>query len=681
MCGVRSSLSVLILLYFLVRKTERYGFHETSLGPHGCLSLDVCSTLGSGVLQGDPSAHQEFMDTLPATFLSYTGEPSSEYRAWTYSANPELVVYAPDQGYPSPQLRVWNAYGQGEFLIRELFEVVNLSIEVQVYIVQDITADPNATALATKKSGVNVILIEDGPYTEHSFLHEYMHIIQQAADARQNSGMLGALIENLFPEIYNTTQRWYVEGPPQFAPLITAAPPVWVNKDKLYNDRFSQAIRGAHGKSLTEREEVASLFWYYYFLKVHGRSRSELGEAMLSYRDSGFDHRNMDWFNFDDYWYDFALSHVNKPGDKTGIWETIDSDFQLITDSALDGAERIDLPTPFGEDPIEMRPLSQKYFYIQGLAAANNYVTFTLPDKQIPDGIKMSAILRRPDDSWESILLDESELGEKWTKRFPINGEKVLQNDASVAYSEIAFVISNSDDADTQNVNAIISSQFSNKYEGRGVEIESSNTNYIMTGTSFSIKPKTGDGFRLVVDDEEIHTRAFELWFRRDPLPEIGNENLDTKALRYIHDHGKFRGDVYFKFKNLVPEEVVRENSGLVEKGKWILNRDRKEDFYEDVPNRFVVTLDQKDLLIMAAGGGPKAMAAFTKQIEDVVNTEYGPGTFGHNVKQLFQQTIALDTRAYGQDYEITYERGSDENGNFLKIKLASNMWFMLREL
>ena len=617
-----------------------------------------------------PAAHKEFMDTLPATFLSYTGEPSSEYRAWTSSANPELVVYAPDQGYPSPQLRVQNAYAQGSFLIRELFEVVNL--EVQVYIVQDIIAESNPTGQYDLIGGVHVILIEDGPYTEHTFLHEYMHSVQRAADAWTR----GSLFQD-----YDTTQRWYVEGPPQFAPLITAAPPVWVNKDKLYNDRFSQAIRGAHGKSLTAREEVASLFWYYYFLKVYGRSRSELSEAMLNYRDSGFDHRNMDWFNFDDYWHDFALSHVHKPGEKTGIWETIDSNFQSIADSALDEAEQVDLPTPFGEDPIEMLPLSQKYFYVQGLAAANNYVTFTLPDKQIPDGIKMSAILRRPDDSWESILLDESALGEKWTKRFPIDGEKVLQNDASVSYSEIAFVISNSDDADTQNVNAIISSQFSNKYEGRGVEIESSNTNYIMTGTSYSIKPKTGDGFRLVVDDEEIHTRAFELWFRRDPLPEIGNEDLDTKALKYIHDHGKFRGDVYFEFKNLVPEEVVRENSGLVEKGKWILNRDRKEDFYEDVPNGFEVTLDQQDLLIMVAGGGPKAMAAFTKQIEDVVTTEYGPGTWGHNIKQLFQQTIALDTRAYGQDYEITYERGKDENGNFLKIKLASNMWFMLREL
>ena len=627
-----------------------------------------------------PAAHKEFMDTLPATFLSYTGEPSSEYRAWTHHTTPEFVVYAPDQGYPSSQLRVWNAYSQGEFLVRELFEVVNQTIEVQVYIVQDITTDSNPTALATKKSGVNVILIEDGPYTEHSFLHEYMHIIQQAANARPNSGLLETLID-LFPETYNTTQRWYVEGSPQFAPLITAAPPEWFNKDKLYNDRFSKAIRGAHGKSLTAREESASLFWYYYFLKVHGRSRSELGEAMLNYRDSGFDHRNMDWFNFDDYWHDFALSHVNKPGEKTGIWETIDSDFHLIADSALDEAERIDLPTPFGEDPIEILPLSQKYFYVEGLAAANNYVTFTLPDKQIPNGITMSAILRRPDDSWESILLDESALGEKWTKRFPIDGEKVLQNDASVSYSEIAFVISNSDDANTQSVNAIISSQFANKYEGRGVEIESSNTKYIMTGTSYSIKPKTGDGFRLVVDDEEIHTRALQLWFRRDPLPEIGNEDLDKKALKYIHDHGKFRGDVYFEFKNLVPEEVVRENNGLVEKGKWILNRDRKEGFYEDVPNGFEVTLDQQDLLIMVAGGGPKAVAALTKQIEDVVTTEYGPGTWGHNIKQLFQQTIALDTRAYGQDYEITYKRGRDENGNFLKIKLASNMWFTLRKM
>jgi len=61
----------------------------------------------------------------------------------------------------------------------------------------------------------------------------------------------------------------------------------------------------------------------------------------------------MSWFNFRDYWHDFALSHLNIPGDKTGIWDTLDPDFALVTASARAKAEIVKLPASFG-DVVEL---------------------------------------------------------------------------------------------------------------------------------------------------------------------------------------------------------------------------------------------------------------------------------------------------------------------------------------
>jgi len=46
----------------------------------------------------------------------------------------------------------------------------------------------------------------------------------------------------------------------------------------------------------------------------------------------------------------------------------------------------------------------------------------------------------------------------------------------------------------------------------------------------------------------------------------------------------------------------------------------------------------------------------------------------------IYQQTMAIDTRAYNQDYEVNYKRGRDDTGHYLKLRLGESMWFVLRE-
>gem|GEM_PF-4316862 len=41
---------------------------------------------------------------------------------------------------------------------------------------------------------------------------------------------------------------------------------------------------------------------------------------------------------------------------------------------------------------------------------------------------------------------------------------------------------------------------------------------------------------------------------------------------------------------------------------------------------------------------------------------------------------MAIDTRAYNQDYEVNYKRGRDDTGHYLKLRLGESMWFVLRE-
>ena len=115
-----------------------------------------------------------------------------------------------------------------------------------------------------------------------------------------------------------------------------------------------------------------------------------------------------------------------------------------------------------------------------------------------------------------------------------------------------------------------------------------------------------------------------------------------------------------------------------VETGKLLVNRQRKENFY-DTPNLFKIVLDQEDLLIMF-GADVKAATAYTRKIEKIVKTKYDEGTFGGTLSQLFQQTMAIDTRAYDQDYEVHYQRGRDDKGHYLKLRLGNSMWFVLRE-
>jgi hypothetical protein len=630
--------------------------------------------------EADPALY-DLMDRLPATLFSYTGHPSSIYWPQQVPAAPHLTIYAPDTQDQATN-RITAAYQQGGQILEELFQASSLD-EVKVFIVEEINSSDDR-AQARRVSGELLIMMEVADYTEHSFLHEYMHILQRMTGAHPYDRGLGGFLDNTIDSGVN--QRWYVEGPPQFAPLITGAPDDWINKPQLYQGinnrgRFAQAMGQAHDKSLVDRQELASLFWYYYFFKVHSGSQAQLSNAILSYRDSGFDNEGMSWFDFQDYWHDFALSHLNLPGDKTGVWDSLETDFTMVNTSARDQAEVVQLPEPFG-DEVKLKVLSQKYFSVGGLSDANDYVIFSLPDKEIPEGVEISAVLSRSDDSpentWEVVPITESSLGEHWFMRFPIDGEAKLDADSDIPYNDIIFVVSNYSDTDEQGLNMVITNHLRDKYEGRGIELETG-TQYTMTGTSILGVPRKGDGYRLVIEDDEIHTRTLQAWFQRDPIIEFDTEDdLNRKALTYTRDNGVFRGDVYFKYIGMRPEKVEEIGDRKVESGKLIVNRERKENFY-DTPNLFKIVLDQQDLLTMF-GADVRAATAFTRQIEIIVDTKYDTGTFGGTLSQLFQQTMAIDTRAYNQDYEVNYKRGMDDTGHYLKLRLGESMWFVLRD-
>ena len=629
--------------------------------------------------EADPALY-ELMDELPATLFSYTGQPSSIYWPKQVSTAPHLTIYAPDTQDQATN-RIISAYQQGGEILEDLFQAGSLD-EVKVFVVEGITSS-NDRAQALRVSGDLVIMVELSAFTEHSFLHEYMHTLQRMTGSHPYDEGFGALLANT--SSYDEDRRWYVEGAPQFAPLITGAPNDWINKPLLYQDidnsgRFAQALRQAHGKSMVQRQELASLFWYYYFMEVHSGSQALLGNAMISYRDNGFKNQDMSWFSFRDYWHDFALSHLNIPGEKTGVWDNLDQNFAMVNASARDAAEIVQLPDPFG-DVVELKPLSQKYFSVEGLFAANDHVIFSLPDKEIPEGVEISAVLSRTDtgqETWEALPITESSLGEHWFMRFPVNGEPKIDADSSIAYNDIIFVVSNYSDTDDLELNMVITNHLGDKYEGRGVELETG-TQYTMTGTSILGVPRKGDGYRLVIEDDEIHTRALQAWFQRDPILDIDtDDDLNRKALTYTRDNGVFRGDVFFKYIGMRPEEVEEIGGRMVESGKLIVNRERKENFY-DTPNLFKIVLDQADLLNMF-GADVKAATAFTRQIENIVATKFDTGTFGGTLSQLFQQTMAIDTRAYNQDYEVNYKRGSDDKGYYLKLRLGESMWFVLRE-
>ncbi|MDG2088191.1 MAG: hypothetical protein P8J68_05565 [Arenicellaceae bacterium] len=616
-------------------------------------------------------------------FISYTGQPSESYKQHVIANH--ISVYAPDS-YAHIADRIVAAYQHGGQILENIWQVDSFE-DVIVFLVADIKENSNAQAHTTEvfhgssifADSSLVINIEfDRDYIESTFLHEYAHALQR----------MGGAAPRFFSD-YENTQRWYTEGSVQHAGLLTGIPDDWIDKEHLYQDsngrgRFSQAYKGADGKSLIERKELASYFWYYYFMKVHSGSREQYSNAIISYRENDFSHKDMSWFDFRDNWHDFALSHLNLPGNKTDIRDTIDENFKLVTSSARDQAEVVLLPEPFG-DEVKLKVLSQKYFSVGGLSDANDYVIFSLPDKEIPEGVEISAVLSRTDTSqetWEVVPIKESNLGEHWAIRFPINGEAKLEGDSNIPYNDIIFVVSNYSDTDEKEFNMVITDHLREKYEGRGVELKNGDK-YLMTGSSILGVPRTGDGYRLVIKDDEIHTRTLEGWFQSDPPIQLDPENdkdgvSNAKVLSYANKNAVFRGDVYFKYIGIRPEKVEEIGNRKVESGKLIVNRQRKENFY-DTPNLFKISLNEEELSIMFLGD-LKAVAAFTKVIEDTVTTKYERNTYGGNRTQLFQQTMALDTRAYNQDYEIHYERGFDDLGNYLKIRLAETMWFVLRD-
>jgi hypothetical protein len=628
-------------------------------------------------------------------FISYTGQPSESYKQHVIANH--ISVYAPDS-YAHIADRIVAAYQHGGQILENIWQVDSFE-DVIVFLVADIKEDSNAQAHTTEvflgssifADSSLVINIEfDLDYIESTFLHEYAHALQRMA------GGAPSIFSN-----YDNTQRWYTEGSVQHAGLLTGIPDDWIDKEHLYQGsdgkgRFTQAYEGADGKSLIERQELASYFWYYYFKKVHSGSREQYSNAIISYRENGlFPHKDMSWFNFRDYWHDFALSHLNLPGEKTDIRDTIDENFKLVTSSAVEETLANGFQAtliPFGAQPVNLKLLSQKYFKVDTwqLAKANGYIIFSLPDKEIPEGVEISAVLSRTDTSqetWEVVPIKESNLGEHWAMRFPINGEAKLEGDSNIPYNDIIFVVSNYSDTDEKEFNMVITDHLREKYEGRGVELKNGDK-FLMTGSSILGVPRTGDGYRLVIKDDEIHTRTLEGWFQSDPPIQLDPENdkdgvSNAKVLSYTNNNAVFRGDVYFKYIGIRPEKVkvlitTYPDVEVIESGKLIVNRQRKENFY-DTPNLFKISLNEVELLTMFLGD-LKAVAAFTKVIEDTVTTKYERHTYGGNRTQLFQQTMALDTRAYNQDYEIHYERGFDDLGNYLKIRLAETMWFVLRD-
>ena len=635
--------------------------------------------------EADPSLYA-LMDAIAggltsdglADLFAYNQDPATIYWPHTIAGASHITFYGPDTQLETVN-RAIAAYQQGGQVLESLFQA-GVPPRVKVFIVAALKS-ANVRAQATRVGGEYVILIQPAEYTEHSFLHEYMHILQRAVNAHPYASAMDAFLASAEDE---AAWKWYVEGPPQFAPLITGAPDSWINKPLLYSSgikgRFQQALSQAHGKSMVDRQELASLFWYYYFKKVVGGSPGALSSAMLAYRDHGFSNEGMSWFDFQEYWHDFALAHLNVPGDKTGVWEALDSNFGMVDGSARDHGEFVEMPVPFG-DKVELKPLSQKYFVVDYLEEANEHVVFSLPDKEIPEDVRISAVLRRtdlPEETWAVVPIEEADLAEHGFMRFPLDGEKDLESDADIPYDKIIFVLSNASDSERRDLELVITNHLAKKYEGRGVEL-ASGTKYVMTGASILGKPRKGDGYRLFVEDDEIHTRSLEAWFQREPLLEFDQgDALSRKALNYMRDNGVFRGDVYFKYIGLRPEKVKKIGGRTVEEGKLLVERQRKENFY-DTPNLFKIKLDQEDLLIMF-GGDVKAATAFTRKIENIVETKYRKGSFGGTLKQLFQQTMAIDTRAYNQAYEVNYKRGSDEKGKYLKIRLGESMWLVLRE-
>jgi hypothetical protein len=647
-----------------------------------CLLLAIINSADAQNRYYDAPNHLwEIMSNLEDRyqFISSTGQPlSGSYQPQLAVMANHVSVYAPDN-YTHITDRIDAAYEQGGQILENIWQVDSLE-HVIVFLVEDVKAPNTSAETILSRHGDSifaeesiVIAIKAGlDSIETTFLHEYAHALQR---------MAGAAPKN---SDYENTQRWYTEGSVQHAGLLTGVPDGWIDKDFLYQapngkGRFSQAYKEAHGQSLIAQKELASYFWYYYFMKVHSGSRGQYSNAIISYRENGFSHKDMSWFNFRDFWHDFALSHLNLPGQKTDIWDTLDPNFAMVTASARDTAEVVQLPEPFG-DEVELKVLSQKYFSVKGLTAANDHIIFSLPDKEIPEGVEISAVLSRTDtgqETWEVVPITESSLGEHWFMRFPINGEAKLDADSNIPYNDIIFVVSNYSDTDEQKLNMVITNHLRDKYEGRGVELETG-TRYTMTGTSILGVPRKGDGYRLVIEDDEIHTRALQAWFQRDPIIDFDQkDDLSRKALTYTRDNGVFQGDVYFKYIGLRPEKVEKIGGHTVESGKLIVNRERKENFY-DTPNLFKIVLDQADLLIMF-GADVKAATAFARQIEIIVDTQYADGTFGGTLSQLFQQTMAIDTRAYNQDYEVNYKRGEDDTGFYLKLRLGESMWFVLR--
>ena len=351
-----------------------------------CAIVLSCQASGRNY-EADPALYP-LMDELPAELISFTGHPSSIYLTRTVAGADHLTIYAPDTRAEVTS-RIIAAYQQGGNALNNLFQAHGQE-EVKVFVVEQISR-PNSRALASRVSGQLVILVQGGDYTgTHSSMNICM--LQRMTGAHPYDEGFRVPLANTTG--YDEARRWYVEGPPQFAPLITGAPDNWIDKALLYHDgdgsgRFQQAIGQAHGKTMVQRQELASLFWYYYFQQVSGGSTAQLGSAILSYRDQGFKNEEMDWFNFRDYWHNFALAHLNLPGDKTGVWDSIDADFALV-DAARDGAEIVQFPDPFG-DEVELEPLSQKYFSIESLSESNDYVIFALPDNDIPEGVEISA--------------------------------------------------------------------------------------------------------------------------------------------------------------------------------------------------------------------------------------------------------------------------------------------------
>ena len=216
----------------------------------------------------DPDLY-ELMDNIPGELFPFATD-STIYKE-QFSGGPNIHIYAPDDRINSAN-KVLEACNASYNKYMDLFQMGGQNPVVHIFVIKT-HADGEHGRAANSPDGTGYLVTiaagaSDNIY--HTTIHELMHVFQRAKGLRKQG----------------TTHRWFVEGPAQFSPIIVGAPEHMVNKRIVYfesigNGRFEQAVKQAHGKSMVNRQELACLFWYYYFKKTAGGSLPTLSSTFF----------------------------------------------------------------------------------------------------------------------------------------------------------------------------------------------------------------------------------------------------------------------------------------------------------------------------------------------------------------------------------------------------------------